>query len=171
MKPYRTLAAVAAVALALGTAPAFAADAHSHAGAAPASTADTHSHAAGVQAKLALDHGKKWTTDAPLRQRMGEIRALMATELGPIHAGNLSPERYRQLGAAVEEKVAAIVAECKLPPEADAMLHLVVADLVAGADIMQGKAQGKPADGAHKVVTAANAYGRYFDHAGWKPLG
>jgi hypothetical protein len=171
MKPYRTLAA-AAVALALGAAaPAFAADAHSLAEAAPAVVSDAHSHAAGAPVKLALDHGRKWTTDAPLRQRMGEIRALMATELGPIHAGKLSPERYRQLGAAVEEKVAAIVAECKLPPEADAMLHLVVADLVAGADIMQGKAHGTPAEGAHKIVTAANAYGRYFDHAGWKPLG
>jgi len=59
----------------------------------------------------------------------------------------------------------------KLPTDADAMLHLIVADLVAGADIMQGKAAGDPADGAHKVVTAANAYGRYFNDAGWKPLG
>ena len=184
MKPHHTLAAAVAVAFALGAAvPAFAADAHSHAGApeaaahthapegASAAGADTHAHAAGAPSKLALDHGKKWATDAPLRQRMGEIRALMAAEVGPIHAGKLSPERYRQLGAAVEEKVAAIVAECKLPPDADAMLHLVVADLVAGADIMQGKAQGTPAEGAHKVVTGANAYGRYFDHAGWKPLG
>ena len=101
---------------------------------------------------------------------MGEIRALLAPQLGPIHAGRLPSADYQALGAAVEQKVAAIVAECKLPPDADAMLHLIVADLVAGADIMQGKTDGKPAEGAHKVVTAANAYGRYFDHAGWKPL-
>ncbi|HET9764804.1 MAG TPA: hypothetical protein VFR50_14880 [Casimicrobiaceae bacterium] len=158
MKPHRMLAgAIAAALLALGaTQPGFAADAHSHAGDAPA--------------KLVLDHGRKWTTDAPLRQRMGEIRALMAANIESIHTGKLSAAEYAALGAAVEGKVAAIVAECKLPPEADAMLHLIVADLVAGADVMQGKVAGKPTDGVRKVVAAANAYGRYFDDAGWKPL-
>jgi hypothetical protein len=158
MKPHRTFAVtLAALVFALGAS-------------APALAADTHAHGAAAPSKLTLDHGKKWTTDAPLRQRMGEIRALLAPQLGPIHAGRLPSADYQALGAAVEQKVAAIVAECKLPPDADAMLHLIVADLVAGADIMQGKTDGKPAEGAHKVVTAANAYGRYFDHAGWKPL-
>ena len=153
------LSLAATAALALGTLPALAAsDAHQHGTtAAPAS--------------LALDHGRKWPTDAPLRQRMGEIRALMADRIPAIHAGKLSTADYRVLGAAVEQKVAAIVAECKLPPEADAMLHVVVADLLEGADIMQGKAGGAPGDGAHKVVAAANNYGRYFDHRGWKRLG
>ena len=159
MKPRRTLTVVLAAALfALGASQ-------------PGFAADAHSHAAGAPATLALDHGKKWTTDAPLRQRMGEIRALMAAPIDPIHKGKLSSAEYAALGAAIEGKVASIVAECKLPPEADAMLHLIVADLVAGADIMQGKSAGTPADGAHKVVTAANAYGRYFNDAGWKPLG
>ena len=159
MKTHRTLAALLAAALfALGASQ-------------PGIAADAHSHAADAPAKLALDHGKKWATDAPLRQRMGEIRALLAAQIGPIHDGKLSPAEYAALGAAIEQKVANIVAECKLPPAADAMLHLIVADLVAGADVMQGKATGNPAEGAHKVVTAANAYGRYFNDAGWKPLG
>jgi hypothetical protein len=136
-----------------------------------ATAAHDHAHDAGAPAQLVLDHGKKWTTDAPLRKRMGEIRSLLAQRIPAIHAGKLSAAEYRKLGAAVEEKVGAIVAECKLPPEADAMLHVIVADLVAGAEIMQGKAAGKPADGAHKVATAANAYGEYFDDKGWKPLG
>ena len=158
MKPHRIVgAALVAAAFALGATQ-------------PALAADSHNHAAGAPAKLALDHGKQWATDAPLRQHMGEIRTLMSERLGSIHAGKLQPADYRALGAAIEQQVAAIVAECKLPPDADAMLHLVVADMVAGADVMQGKAAGKPADGAHKVVLAANAYGRYFKDAGWKPL-
>jgi hypothetical protein len=159
MQPNRMfITVIAAAALALGASyPTFAADVHSHAAAAPA--------------KLALDHGRRWATDQPLRQYMGDIRALMAARLAPIHSGKLPAADYQALGAAVEQKVAAIVTDCKLPPDADAVLHLIVADLVAGADIMQGKASGTPAEGAHKVVTAANAYGRYFDHAGWKPLG
>lgn len=138
---------------------------------APATAAEPHSHAAHAPAKLALDHGKKWVTDAALRQYMGEIRTLVEADLGAIHAGKASRAQYQALGASVEKKVGSIVAECKLPPASDAMLHLIVADLVAGADIMQGKAPGNPAAGAHKVVTAANAYGRYFDHPGWKQLG
>jgi hypothetical protein len=154
-----TAALVAAFAFGAGAPAQAATDAHDHA------------HDAATPAKLALNHGKKWTTDAPLRQRMGEIRALMAERIPAIHAGKLSAADYQALGVAVEQKVGAIVAECKLPPEADAMLHLIVADLVEGADVMQGKAAGKPGDGAHKVAMAANAYGRYFDHKGWKPLG
>jgi hypothetical protein len=159
MKPHRMLAAtVLAATFALGVNyPALAADAHSHETAAPAA--------------LTLDHGKQWATDAPLRQYMSEIRALMADRLGPIHAGTLPARDFSTLGTEVENKVGGIIAECKLAPEADAQLHVIVADLVAGADIMQGKASGDAAEGAHKVVTALNAYAHYFDHPGFEPLG
>ena len=162
MKPLQSIVAAALVAaFALGVnVPSLAAGA-----------AQDHAHDAAAPAQLTLDHGRKWPTDAPLRKRMGEIRSLLEQRIPAIHAGKLSTAEYRNLGAAVEQKVGAIVAECKLPPEADAMLHLIVADLVSGADIMQGKAPGNPADGAHRVATAANAYGEYFDDAGWKPLG
>jgi hypothetical protein len=157
--------------LALAASLALAGSAALAATAAPAATAG-HDHADfTAPAKLTFDQGRKWATDAPLRQRMGEIRALMAQKIPAIHAGKLSGAQYAALGLAVEERVGRIVAECNLPPEADAMLHLVVADLIAGADVMQGKAPGNPADGAHRVATAANEYGRYFDHKGWKPLG
>jgi len=159
MKTHRTLLATALVAaFALGAG-------------APAFAADPHQHAAGAPTKLMLDHGKKWATDEPLRKGMDEIRALMVGKLDAIHKAKLTPAEYKALGAAVEQQVAGIVAQCKLAPEADAMLHLVVADLLAGTDVMQGKAKGQPAQGAHKVVTAANSYGRYFDHPGWKGVG
>lgn len=167
MKSYRilaTTAAIAALALATGL-PAYAADAHSH-GAAP--EADAH---AGAPHALTLNQGKRWVTDAPLRRHMGEIRALVSDKLESIHGGTLSPADYRALGVAIEGKVGAIVADCKLPPDADAMLHLVVADLLAGADVMQGKAAGDAAEAAHKVVAAVNNYGTYFDHPGFAPLG
>jgi hypothetical protein len=154
----RHVSIAVAAALALSTS-AIAATPHSHAG-----------HAS-APAKLALDHGRKWATDEPLRQGMNEIRALVAAKLEAIHTGKMSAGDYTALGAAVEQKVGTIVATCKLPPEADAMLHLIVADMLAGTEAMQGKSKDKPLAGAHKVVTAANNYGRYFDHPGWKPLG
>ena len=139
---------------------------------APFALAQTHAHGHGdAKAALVLDHGKRWPTDAPLRLHMSELRATMAGSLERIESGTLAQSDYAKLGATVEQKVGSIVNDCKLPPEADAQLHLIVADLIAGADIMQGRAAGEPAAGAHKVLTALNAYAQYFDDAGFKPLG
>jgi hypothetical protein len=87
-----------------------------------------------------------------------------------IHKGTLTPEDYKALATLVEARVANIVSECKLEPAADENLHLIVAELSAGADAMQGKAKVTPAAGAVQTVGAVNQYGRYFKHPGWKPM-
>jgi hypothetical protein len=132
--------------------------------------AEPHQHAPSAPSKLTLDHGKRWTTDEPLRAGMNAIRAQFADRQHAIHAGTLSAAEYKALGAAVETQVADIVATCKLEPAADANLHLIVAELLAGADAMQGKTRASPASGAVRAVRAINQYGRYFDHPGFKPL-
>lgn len=132
--------------------------------------AHDHGHAA-APAKLALDHGKKWSTDAPLRDGMAKIRALVEPKIDAAHAGRITPAQYKEIASGVETEVASIVANCKLPPEADAMLHLVIADLVHGADVMAGKEpKAKPLQGFGVTVTALNNYGRTFDHPGFKPI-
>ena len=159
MNTRHTLLAVAlAAAFNLGTgAPVLAADPH-------------HQHGAGEPAKLVLDHGKKWATDEPLRKNMGDIRTALDAKKDGIHKNTLTPDDYKALGTLVEARVATIVAECKLAPAADANLHLIVAELVAGAEAMQGKSATKPTAGAIQTVRAVNQYGRYFNHPGWKPL-
>ncbi len=128
-----------------------------------------HEHAA--HGKLALDHGKQWPTDEALRTGMTNIRKLIEPQLGTIHSGRLTAAQYGELAGKVEAQVGFIVANCKLEPNADAMLHLVVADLAGGADAMAGKdAKVRPAQGAVQVLTALNDYGRYFNHPGWKPI-
>ena len=130
-----------------------------------------HAHAASAPAKLALDHGKKWATDAPLRDGMTKIRALVEPKIDAAHAGKITPSQYKAIASGVEAEVAAIVANCKLAPEADAMLHLVIADLVHGADVMAGKEpKAKPLQGFGVTVAALNNYGRHFDHPGFKPI-
>lgn len=139
---------------------------------APLPAAAQHEHGAHGHgpAKLQLDHGRKWPTDEPLRQGMAAMRGELAPKLHAIHGGKLSAEDYAALGRTIEGRVGDIVGQCKLAPEADAMLHLVVADLLAAADVMQGKEAGKPAAAARRVVAALNAYGRHFDHPGWQAL-
>ena len=136
----------------------------------PAFAVASHQHAAGEPTKLMLDHGKQWPTDEPLRKNMSEIRAALAAKAAAIHKGTLTPEDYKALGTVVQAHVANIVTECKLEPAADENLHLIVAELSAGADAMQGKAKVTPAAGAVQTVGAVNQYGRYFKHPGWKPM-
>jgi hypothetical protein len=133
--------------------------------------ADHAHHGHEAPAKLTLDQGRKWPTDPPLRQGMGRVRDAMEKALPAVHANKAKPPQYRELAGSVRREVAYIVANCHLAPEADAMLHLVIAELLAGADAMEGKAKGlKPRSGAIQVVQALEDYGRHFDHPGWQPL-
>ncbi|HEY0825489.1 MAG TPA: hypothetical protein VGD76_17000 [Ramlibacter sp.] len=130
-----------------------------------------HAHGDAHPAKLQLDHGRKWATDKPLRESMGRIRAAMAPKLPAAHKGTMSAAEYAALAAKVEGEVANIVTNCKLAPEADAMLHLVLADLTGGTDAMAGRTAGVAAQaGFVQVITAVNEYGRFFEHPGWKNI-
>ena len=132
---------------------------------------DAHDHGTATSAALQLDHGRKWQTDEPLRKGMTDLRQAVATDLKVIHADKATPKQYEALAAKVNAEVAGIVQNCKLAPEADAELHKVVAELIGGAEAMEGKEKGVTRRaGAVRVVKALNAYGEYFDHAGWKRL-
>ena len=131
----------------------------------------THDHSAAAQHKLTLDQGGKWATDEPLRAGMGRIRALVEPQLGAAHAGKLTATQYREVATQVETEIGGIVANCKLEPKADAMLHLVIADLLQGTEAMSGKnVKLRPAQGLTKVASAVNQYGAHFDHPGFKPI-
>lgn len=132
--------------------------------------ADDHAHHGHGAAKLSLNHDQKWSTDEPLRQGMEKLRVAFAAHLHAIHKGALSAAEFKMLGEKTENEVGIMIAQCKLDPEADAMLHLVIAEMLEGADLMMGKSKGKPEAGAHKVVTALNNYSVYFNHPGWKRL-
>lgn len=137
-----------------------------------ASTAPDHDHGhAAHGTALQLNAGKQWETDAALRKAMGEIRRSMTQSLHAIHENRLSAKEYGGLAKKVEGAVGEIVANCKLPPAADAQLHLVVADLLAGAEQMAGKSkQGRRMDGATKVIGALDNYGKYFADPGFHPI-
>ncbi len=157
MKP-RILPAIVLLSLCL-IGPALAADnAHNHG----------QTHGANQVATLQLNAGKKWETDAPLRKTMGDIRQAMDGSLKAIHEDRLSPGGYAVLAKKIDGAVADMVANCKLGTKADEQLHIVIADLLAGADQMKGKSQRM--DGAIKVIEALGSYAKYFDDPGFKPI-
>ena len=128
-----------------------------------------HSHGHENSAQLTLDDGKKWPTDNSLRQSMSRIRDALEAELPAIHSGKATAKQYRALAKKMNGQIAFIVKNCKLEPKVDAMLHLVLADIIAGAEAMaQGGSEAHK--GAEKIAQALGNYGTYFDHPGWRPL-
>lgn len=132
-----------------------------------ASPAHDHGHA--VSAKP-LPAGKRWATDEPLRTGMNNIRSALEPQLKAVRNDELGADQYKALAAHTEQQIAHIVTNCKLPPEADAALHGILAQIAEGTDAMAGKSKTKPRDGALKVVAALDEYARTFDHPGWKKL-
>ena len=127
-----------------------------------------HAGESGLVAKLELDAGKRWPTDASLRSGMAAIRAAFDADHPAIHAGQQTDAQYEALAGRVEHEVNSIVANCKLPPAADAQLHYVVGDLLQGVALMRGADPDKSRhDGAARVHGALRAYGKYFDDPSW----
>lgn len=126
-----------------------------------------HDHGAG-QVQLRLNDGKKWPTDEPLRHGMAEISTLMAKALPDIHHGRYESAQYGKLAGGLSEWVDYMTANCKLEPEVDAQLHVILEQIIDGAARMESGA--KPMVGAAKVLGAMNLYGRHFDHPGWQQI-
>lgn len=133
--------------------------------------ATSHDHGHGTPQKIELNAGKKWATDAPLRQAMAAIQSSVNRTLPAAHAGKATPADYDALGQEVTAQVGYIVENCKLDPKADAQLHTVIGEILQGAEAAQGKEGEKNrAAGVVKVAQALNAYGKHFAHAGWKAI-
>ncbi|WP_153147277.1 hypothetical protein [Dechloromonas sp. H13] len=127
-----------------------------------------HGESGSAVQKLQLNAGKKWATDAALRQSMDDINQAMAKALPLIHKDRFGDSDYAALATTINQKVGYAIEHCKLEAKADTMLHLVLADLMAGAEIMEGKTAAARHDGAVRVRQALESYGKYFQHPNWK---
>lgn len=128
----------------------------------------THEHDAHGVAALKLNNGQKWKTDAPLRQGMANIKAAVQPHLHAIHEETLKAANYQALAKRANTQIAFMVENCKLPPDADAQVHLIIAELGAAADAMAGKDKTRSRqEGALQLVHALATYGEFFDHPGW----
>jgi hypothetical protein len=131
-----------------------------------------HDHAHGdpdkAAASLTLDNGKKWQTDAPLRSGMTAIRNELQAGVQPIHAKTYSPDDYKALAGKIEKEIGNMVQNCKLPKDVDDQLHLVLAQITAGTELM--KKDGDRMAGAVKVIQGLESYAKFFEHPEWKPI-
>ena len=138
------------------------------AGNAFAAETPVHEHGSAEQS-LELNAGQKWATDAPLRQAMSIIHASVTTTLAAVHDGKMTDAQYDDFANGVNDQFTYIVENCKLEPQADAQLHIVLGNMMAGIEIARGKEQGQERElGIVKIARTMNAYGKHFDQAGWK---
>ena len=127
-----------------------------------------HESGAAAVASIKLDAGRKWVTDASLRDGMADIRAAFDADHPAIHAGQQTDAQYDALAGRIEAQVNSIVANCRLPPEADANLHYLIADLSQGVGLMRGQDPARTRhEGAALVHGALRAYGEFFDDPAW----
>lgn len=132
---------------------------------------ERHSHAGSKFAQLTLNNGKKWASEDNLYHGMTSIRDALAAELPAIRGGKESAEQYRELAKKVDGHVEFMVKSCKLDKDADAMLHIVLARIIAGSKAMaEQKGDKGRRQGAEKIAHALEDYAAHFDHPGWQGL-
>ena len=126
---------------------------------------EAHDHGDHGAPGLTLNGGQRWATDEPLRLGMQRIRDAVALQ---NDASNLSPVRAMALANTVRENVKYLFENCHLAPEADATLHVIINDLMAGASLLT--TEGQSGEGLARLRHALGEYPRYFNHPNWNPL-
>lgn len=126
---------------------------------------ESHEHGEHGGNELTLNNGEQWQTDGALRRGMTEIRVAVDMLTPLFHSGKLDQNLALQLHEVVTGSVNAMIEQCKLEPEADANLHIILAQLLAAA--AQLETSPLSAEGLPKLNEALETYGHYFNHSGW----
>ncbi|MFW5926751.1 MAG: hypothetical protein ACOCSR_01760 [Wenzhouxiangella sp.] len=126
-----------------------------------------HDHAAGQgELDLKLDDGQRWPSDESLRRGMRTMREAFEDHHRAFEDGALDREGASRLADAVRESVDFMLANCELPPDADAELHkLLAAALGAAASLREDEDVDV---GLHRLHEILGTYPEYFDDPGWE---
>lgn len=124
----------------------------------PARAQDHEHHASPPATQQAP--AQRWATDAPLREGMRGIRTAVEA-LGHYEMGHMGPEQVVAQARDIQAHVRSIIANCKLPAEADAALHLIIAPLMQHAAALEAD-PGKRGE-IPPMRQALADYARQFD--------
>lgn len=127
-----------------------------------------HQHSDHGAPALTLNNGQKWQSDGPLRQGMEKINNAVIKAVPAFHQDTLTKFDAEQLANEINQQVEYLVQNCKLSPQADAVLHVIIADLVAGANVLTThplSMQGLP-----RIVGALQQYPKYFEQPQWHEI-
>jgi hypothetical protein len=127
-----------------------------------------HGHDQHANALLTLDNGKKWQSDAPLRQGMQSISDAVMKNIAAFHHGKLTQADAEKLAKHINDQVTFLITNCKLESKADAALHAIIGELLSGAGAMTKDPQSM--QGMPTLVNALLQYPEYFVHKDWQGI-
>ncbi len=117
------------------------------------------------QAAVARDApAQRWLADAPLREGMGRIGRTVATFEHHEHE-HMNPGQAVALVDLLEQDVQFLIANCKLEPEADMALHMIIAKLSLAAQAVKADPDDRSTIPAMRE--ALRDYERQFDDPGF----
>ncbi|WP_152620124.1 hypothetical protein [Lysobacter sp. A03] len=115
-----------------------------------------------------LAEGQRWETDPPLRKAMSGIRDDVAKNLPAYHDSRLQAADAEALAASVEDNVNYMIANCQLEPEPDAVLHVMIGEMMGAATAL--REDPASTEGVPRLVSVVNDYEATFDHEELEPL-
>lgn len=117
---------------------------------------------------LMLNGEARWSTDTALRSGMNGIREAVVNTLHGAGERPMTAQETTALADTIQNQISHMIASCKLTPQADAVLHVLLGQLLGGAAALKQN----PADAAalHTIIEALKNYPVYFDHPDWKPV-
>lgn len=128
-------------------------------------TEHSHGHDQNANAALTLDHGKKWQSDIPLRQGMKSINDAVMKNVDAFHHDKLTKYDAEKIAQHINNQVTYLVSNCKLQPNADATLHVIIGELLTGASVLEKEPQSMR--GLPAIVKALQQYSEYFEDNDW----
>ena len=135
---------------------------------APATGHESHDMHAEDAAPPMPPDGRLWPTDEPLRSAMTRIRAAIEQTAPAYERKELRAADAEKLAVTVEEGVAYMVANCKLSPEADAALHVLIGRMMSAAAALRSDPASDA--GMPQLLAVLHDYQAAFEHPGWPPL-
>ncbi|MDT8283777.1 MAG: hypothetical protein RQ982_13335 [Gammaproteobacteria bacterium] len=124
-----------------------------------------HGHEDHAVSGLSLDHGKKWKTDAALRQGMQGIDDAAMKAVPAYHDETLTKADANKLARQINDQVNYLIENCKLEPGADTTLHVFIGDFLTGSANLSH--QPLSPQGLPQIVKTLQLYPDYFEHDGW----
>lgn len=90
------------------------------------------------------------------------VKRLVHDQEAKLKAGTLPKSKSEELNLKLTDQFNAIFNNCKLSPKADEQLHLIMASLIQGNNLIIKK--GKQTEGYRLIHQALTRYPKYFDH-------
>lgn len=124
-------------------------------------SSEEHQHG-DMHSMLRLDQGQPWGTDAALVEGMERIRDAV-NEAAALPA--LDADSAAALAQSIQKQVDFLIANCRLEPDADATLHVFIAQLLNAAAAL--RKDPASAEGLPQLQETLRTYPQYFAHPGW----